>query len=151
MFLVSATGRYLSSGSHFLTVAVSPFSGVQSDVEAHVVEMGFIDVHISDSRDVEEGEYRPTPTPMVSADLDDPYAMVPETQRQPSSSTPLLAWLPQVAPLSQYFLLMDVNGILLATHFGIIGKEKVKSMHTRVRDGLREFLVHCASNFNVVF
>ena len=24
-------------------------------------------------------------------------------------------------------------------------------MHTRVRDGLREFLVHCASNFNVVF
>jgi hypothetical protein len=45
---------------------------------------------------------------------------------------------------------MDVNGVLLATHFGIIGKEKVKSMHTRVKDGLREFLVHCASNFNVV-
>jgi hypothetical protein len=79
------------------------------------------------------------------------YAMVPETQRQPSSSTSLPVRLPQVVPLSQYFLLMDINGILLATHFGIIGKEKVKSMHTRVRDGLREFLVHCTSNFNVVF
>jgi hypothetical protein len=46
---------------------------------------------------------------------------------------------------------MDVNSVLLATHFGIIGKEKVKSMHTRVRDGLREFLIHSASNFSVVF
>jgi hypothetical protein len=46
---------------------------------------------------------------------------------------------------------MDINGVLLATHFGIIGKEKVNSMHTRVREKLREFLVHCASNFNVVF
>jgi hypothetical protein len=151
MSLVLAAGRYLSSGSHFLTVAVSPFSGVQSDIEAHAAETGFIDVRISDSRDLEDGEYHPTPAPEVSADLDDPYAMVPETQRQPSSTTPLPARLPQVAPLSQYFLLMDINGILLATHFGIIGKEKVKSMHTQVRDGLREFLVHCASNFNVVF
>jgi hypothetical protein len=151
MSLVSAAGRYLSSGSHFLTVAVSPFSGVQSDAEAHAAEKGFINMHISDSRDLEDGEYRPTPAPKVSADLDDPYAMVPKTQRQPSSSTPLPARLPQVAPLSQYFLLMDINGVLLATHFGIIGNEKVKSMHTRVRDGLREFLVHCTSNFNVVF
>jgi hypothetical protein len=107
-------------------------------------------VRILDSCDKEEGEYRRIPAPNVSADLDDPYAMVPETQRQPSSSTPLSARLPQVAPLSQYFLLMDVNNVLLATYFGIIGKEKVKSTHTRVRDGLREFLVHCASNFNVV-
>jgi hypothetical protein len=108
-------------------------------------------VHISDSRHLEDGKYRPIPAPKVSADLDDLYAMVPETQRQPSSSTPLPARLPQVAPLSQYFLLMDINGVLLATHFGIIGKEKVNSMHTRVREKLREFLVHCASNFNVVF
>jgi hypothetical protein len=151
MSLVSAAGRYLPSGSHFLTVAVFPFAGVQSDVEAHVAEMEFIDMRISDSRDLEEGDYRPTPTPKVFADLDDPYAMVPETQQQPSSSTPFLTRLPQVAPLSQYFLFMDVNRVLLATHFGIIGKEKVKSMHTRVRDGLREFLVHCVSNFNVVF
>jgi hypothetical protein len=151
MSLVSAAGRYLSSGSHFLTVTVSPFSGVQSDAKAHAAETGFIDIHISDSRDLKDDEYRPTPAPKVSADLDDPYAMVPETQRHPSSSTPLSARLPQVAPLLQYFLLMDINGVLLATHFGIIGKEKVKSMHTRVRDGLREFLVHCASNFNVVF
>jgi hypothetical protein len=54
MSLVSATGRYLSSGSDFLTVAVSPFSGVQSDVEAHAVDLGFIDIRISDSRDMEE-------------------------------------------------------------------------------------------------
>ena len=46
---------------------------------------------------------------------------------------------------------MDINDILLATFYGIIGKEKGNSMHTRVRDGLREFLVHCTSNFNVVF
>jgi hypothetical protein len=128
--LVLAADRYLSSGSHFLTVAVSPFSGVQSDAEAHAVETGFIDVRISDSRDLEDGEYRPTSTLKVSPNLDDPYAMVPETQRQPSSSTALPAQLPQIAPLSQYFLLMDINGILLATHFGIIGKEKVNSMHT---------------------
>jgi hypothetical protein len=151
MILVSAAGRYLSSGSHFLIIAVSPFSGVQSDAEVHDAKMGFIDVFILDSRDLEDGEYRPTPAPKVSADLNDPYAMVPETQRQPSSSTPLPARLPQVAPLSQYFLLMDINGVLLATHFGIIGKEKVRSIHTQARDGLREFLVHCASNFNVVF
>ena len=69
----------------------------------------------------------------------------------PSSSTPLPARLPQVAPLSQYFLLMNINGVLLATYFGIIGNKKVKSMHTQVRDGLREFLVHYMSNFNVVF
>jgi hypothetical protein len=151
MSLISVAGRYLSSGSHFLTVAVFPFSSVQSNAEAHAAETRFIDMRISDSRDLEDGEYCPTPAPKVSADLDDPYAMVPETQRQPSSSKPLPARLTQVAPLSQYFLLIDINGVLLATHFGIIGKEKVKSMHTRVRDGLREFLVHCASNFNVVF
>jgi hypothetical protein len=151
MSLVSATGRYLSSGSHFLTVTVSPFLGVQSGAEAHAAETGFIDVRISDSRDLEDGEYLPTPALQVSTDLDDPYAIVPEPQRQPSSSTPLPARLPQVAPLSQYFLLMDINGILLATYFGIIEKEKVNSMHTRVREKLREFLVHCTSNFNVVF
>jgi hypothetical protein len=128
--LVLAFGRYLSSGSHFLTVAVSPFLGVQSDAEAHAVETGFIDVRISDSRDLEDGEYRSTPALMVSVDLDDPYAMVPENQGQPSSNTALPARLPQVPPLSQYFLLMDINGVLLATYFGIIGKEKVNSMHT---------------------
>jgi hypothetical protein len=149
--LVSAAGRYLSSGSHFLIVAVSPFPGVQSDAEAHAAETGFIDVRISDSRDLEDGEYHPTPALTVSADLDDPYAMVPENQQQPSSSTAPPARLPQVPPLSQYFLLMDINGVLLATYFGIIGKEKVNSIHTRVREKLREFLVHCASNFNVVF
>jgi hypothetical protein len=81
MSLVSAAGRYLSSGSHFLTVEVSPFLGVQSDVEAHAAETGFIDVRISDSRDLEDGEYLPTPAPKVSADLDDPYAIVPDPQR----------------------------------------------------------------------
>jgi hypothetical protein len=151
MSLVSATGRYLSSSSHFLTVAVSPFPSVQSDAEAHAAETGFIDVCISDSRDLEVGEYLPSPAPEVSPDLDNPYTIVPDPQRQPSSSTPLPARLPQVAPLSQYFLLMDINGVLLATFFGIIRKEKVNSMHTRVREKLREFLLHCTSNFNVVF
>jgi hypothetical protein len=46
---------------------------------------------------------------------------------------------------------MDVNGVLLATHFGQIAKEKVKSHHTRVRDGLRESLLLCVFNFTVVF
>jgi hypothetical protein len=134
MSLVSAVGRYLSSDSHFLTVAVSPFPGIQSDAEAHAAETGFIDVRILDSRDLEDGEYLPTPTPQVFPDLDDPYAIVHDPLRQPSSSTPLPARLPQVAPLSQYFLLMDINGVLLATFFGIIGKEKVNSMHTRVKE-----------------
>jgi hypothetical protein len=151
MSLVLAAGRYLSSGSHFLTVALSPFPGVQSDVEAHAVETGFIDVRISDSRDLEDGEYLRTPALQVFLDLDDPYAIVPNPQRQPSSSTPFPARLPQVAPLSQYFLLMDINGVLLATFFGTIGKEKVNSMHTRMREKLREFLLRYTSNFNVVF
>jgi hypothetical protein len=81
MSLISAAGRYLSSGSYFLTVTASPFSGVQSDTEAHAAETGFIDVRISDSRDLEDGEYHPTPAPKVSADLDNPYAMVPESQQ----------------------------------------------------------------------
>jgi hypothetical protein len=88
-------------------------------------------VHISDSRDLEVGEYLPSPALEVSPHLDDPYAIVPDPQRQPSSSTPLPAWLPQVAPLSQYFFLMDINGVLLATYFGIIGKEKMNSVHTQ--------------------
>jgi hypothetical protein len=151
MSLVSAGGRYLSSDSHFLTIIVSPFPGVQSDAEAHATETGFIDVRISDSHDLEDGEYLPTLAPQVFPDLDDLYAIVRDPQRQPSSSTPLPARLPQVAPLSQYFPLMDINGVLLATYFGTIGKEKVNSMHTRVRDKLREFLLHCTFNFNVVF
>jgi hypothetical protein len=36
---------------------------------------------------------------------------------------------------------MDINGVLLATYFGAIGKEKVNSMHTRVRDKLRDNLL----------
>jgi hypothetical protein len=151
MSLVSAASRYLSSGSHFLTITVSPFPGVQSDAEAHAAKTGFIDVRISDSHDLEVGEYLPSPAPKVSPNLDNPYAIVPNPQRQPSFSTPLPAQLPQVAPLSQYFLLMDINDVFLATFFGIIGKEKVNSMHTRVREKLREFLVHYTSNFNVVF
>jgi hypothetical protein len=151
MSLISAAGRYVSSGSHFLTVALSPFPGVQSDAEAHAAETGFVDVRIADSRDLEDGEYLPTPAPQVFPDLDDPYAIVPDRPRQPSSSTPLPARLPQVAPLSQYFLLMDINGVLLATFFGIIGKEKVNSMHTRMREKLRDFMLLCTSNFNVVF
>jgi hypothetical protein len=46
---------------------------------------------------------------------------------------------------------MDVNGVLLATHYGEIGKKKVKSHHIQVKDGVREFLVLCLSNFIVVF
>jgi hypothetical protein len=100
---------------------------------------------------VEDGEFRKSPPPKVSGDLDDPYAMVPETQRQPSSNTALPTQQPQVVPLSQYFLVMDVNGVLLATYFGQIGKEKAPSHHTRVREKLRDFLVLCVSNFIVVF
>jgi hypothetical protein len=46
---------------------------------------------------------------------------------------------------------MDVNGVLLATYYGQIGKEKVLSHHTQVREKLRDFLVLCVSNFTVVF
>jgi hypothetical protein len=75
MSLVSAAGQCLSSASHFLTVAVSPFPDVQSDAKAHAAETGFIDVRISDSRDLEDGEYLPIPAPQVFPDLDDPYAI----------------------------------------------------------------------------
>jgi hypothetical protein len=100
---------------------------------------------------VEDGEFHKSPPPKVSDDLDDPYAMVPETQRQPSSSTALPAQQPRVAPLSQYFLVMDVSGVLLVTYFGQIGKKKAPSHHTRVREKLRDFLVLCVSNFTMVF
>jgi hypothetical protein len=46
---------------------------------------------------------------------------------------------------------MDLKGVLLATYFGQIGKEKVPSHHTRVREKLKDFLVLCVSNFTVVF
>ena len=58
---------------------------------------------------------------------------------------------PQVAPLPQCFLIMNVNGVLLATYNGQIGKEKVPSHHTQVRDKFRDFLVLCMSNFTLVF
>ena len=51
----------------------------------------------------------------------------------------------------QYFLLMDINGVLISTFFGMVGKEKMNSMHTRVRDGLKDFLFLYKSDFNVVF
>ena len=70
----------MSSNSHYLTVTVSPFSNVQSNAKAHAVKMEFIDVHISDSCDLEDSEYRPTLAPKVSAHLDNPYTMVPKTQ-----------------------------------------------------------------------
>jgi hypothetical protein len=130
---------------------VSLFSGVQSDVEVQAEDLGFVNVRIGDPPEVEDSEFRKSPLPKVSDDLDDPYAMVPETQRQPSSSIALPAQQPQVAPLSQYFLVMDVNGILLATYYGQIGKEKAPLHHTRVREKLRDFLVFCVSNFTVVF
>jgi hypothetical protein len=46
---------------------------------------------------------------------------------------------------------MDVNGILLATYYGPIGKEKVPSHLTQVREKLRDFLVLYVSNFTMVF
>jgi hypothetical protein len=46
---------------------------------------------------------------------------------------------------------MDVNGVLLATYYGQIGKEKAPSHHTQVREKLRDFLVLYVSNFTVVF
>ena len=67
------------------------------------------------------------------------------------SSIALSMQQPQVAPLSQYFLVMDVNGVLLAIYFDQIGKEKAPSHHTRVREKLKDFLVLCVSNFIVVF
>jgi hypothetical protein len=100
---------------------------------------------------MEDTEFGRAPASNVYNEMDYPYAMVPETQSQPSASTTLPTHPPQVAPLSQYFLLMDVNGVLLATYYGQIGKEKAMSHHTRVRDGNKEFLLLCLSNFTVVF
>jgi hypothetical protein len=81
MFLVSAAGRYQSSDSDVLTVAVFPFSGIQSDAQVQVEDLGFINLQMVDSPNMEDGEYYKRPAPKVSTDLDDPYAMVPETQR----------------------------------------------------------------------
>jgi hypothetical protein len=91
MFLVLAAGRYQSTHSDFLIVTVSLFSGVQSDAQVQAEDLGFINMRIGDLSEVEDGEFRKSPPPKVSGDLDDPYAMVPETQRQPSSSSALLA------------------------------------------------------------
>jgi hypothetical protein len=90
MFLVSAVGRYQSSVSEFLTVAVSPFSGIQSDAKVHAADLRFNNIRIDDSPEMEDSEYRKPPTPKVYGDLDDPYAIIPNTQQQPSSNTALL-------------------------------------------------------------
>ena len=103
--------------------------------------MGFIDIRISDSCNLEIGEYCPSPTLMESTNIDDPYAMVSKTDLQPSSSTPLTTQIHYVAPVSQYFLLMDINGVLISTFFGMVGKEKVNSMDIQVWDGQRDFLL----------
>ena len=88
---------------------------------------------------------------MESAVASSTPSLIPGTQAQPSSSTPLMMQIQQVAPVSEYFLLMDINGVLISTFYGMVGKEKTNSMHTRVRDGLRDFLLRCVSNFTVVF
>jgi hypothetical protein len=100
MFLISAATRYESTHSDFLAVAVSLFLGVQSDAEVQAEDLGFIKVRIGDSLEMEDGEFRKSPPPKVSGDLDNPYAMVLDTQRQPSFSIVLPAQQPQVAPLS---------------------------------------------------
>jgi hypothetical protein len=51
-------------------------------------------VRMVDAPILEDGEYRPIAAPKVSGDLDDPYAIVPETQRQPTFSTTLPAQQP---------------------------------------------------------
>jgi hypothetical protein len=56
MFLVSAAGRYQSSNSDVLTVAISPFSGVQSDTEVQAEYLGFINVPMVDAPVMEDGE-----------------------------------------------------------------------------------------------
>jgi hypothetical protein len=56
-------------------------------------------VEIGDLPEMEDGEFWKSPPPKVFGDLDDPYAMVPETQRQPSSISALPTHQPQVAPL----------------------------------------------------
>jgi hypothetical protein len=75
--LVLAADRYLSSGSHFLTVAVSPFSGIQFDAEVHAADLGFINVRIDDSPEMEDSEYRKSHALNVYGDLDNPYAIIP--------------------------------------------------------------------------
>jgi hypothetical protein len=94
MFLVSATGRYQCTHSDFLTVPLSLFSHIQSDAEVQAEDLVFINVRIGDPPEVEDGEFRKSPPPKVSDDLEDPYAMVLEIQRQPSSSISLPAQQP---------------------------------------------------------
>jgi hypothetical protein len=108
MFLVLAAGRYQSSVFEFLTVAVSPFLGIQFDAEVHAADLGFINVRIDDLPEMEDGEYRKSHTPKVYGDLDNPYEIIPKIQRLPSSSTTLPTQQHQVAPLFHYFFLMDV-------------------------------------------
>ena len=100
------------------------------DAQVQAEDLGYINVRIGDLPEVEDGEFWKSPLPKVSGDLDNPYVMVLETQRQPSSNTALPIQQPQVAPLTQYFLIMDVNCVLLATYFGQICKEKAPLHHT---------------------
>ena len=56
-------------------------------------------MQIGDPPKVGDGEFRKSPPSKVSGDLDDPYAMVLETQRQPSSNIALPPEQPQIGPL----------------------------------------------------
>jgi hypothetical protein len=51
------------------------------DAEVQAEDLGFINVPMVDAPVMEDSEYRERPAPKVSSDLDDLYAMVPETQR----------------------------------------------------------------------
>ena len=66
------------------------------DAQIQVEDMGYINVGIGDLSEVEDGDFRKLPPPKVSSDLDNPYAMVLETQRQPSSSTALPTHQPRI-------------------------------------------------------
>jgi len=58
---------------------------------------------------------------------------------------------PQVAP-RQYFLIFDVNGTLLHYTFGRLKDQKFRKSETRLRPGLRDFMLFCLqSGFRVVF
>jgi hypothetical protein len=76
-------------------------------------------------------------------------SVVYEFNQQASSSSILAAHCVQVEPISLYLLLLDINGIFLATHYSQNSKERVPLYHTQ--DGLRPILLRCLFSLKVVF
>jgi hypothetical protein len=125
--------------------------------------MGFVDLFYKDFSEIkddvlqevnEASEYKE----QYEHDRDDPSVnkgiVEKEINGSNMQSSPTNAFAKrhvQVVSILQYFFFLETTGVLIATHYGQIGKERVPSHHTRIKDGLKDFLLLYLSSFTLIF